>query len=60
MRLAGTFGFGYFTTFGVLAMANVFVSWPSSLGVGAAIALIGGVGALLVPREGAPPPAGRG
>ena len=54
MRLAGTFGFGYFTTFGVLAMTNVFAAWPRTLGLAAAIAVLGGLAALRVPRDGAP------
>jgi hypothetical protein len=45
-RLASAFGLGYFTAFGVLAMANVTEGWPHTFARAGAYALSGGVAAV--------------
>jgi hypothetical protein len=46
VRLAATFGFGFFVTFGLLAIANVMANWPRTLGFSAVVAFVGGLAAL--------------
>jgi hypothetical protein len=46
MRLAATFGFGFFVTLGVLALANVMANWPRTIEFSAVLALLGGLAAL--------------
>jgi hypothetical protein len=46
MRLAATFGFGFFVTLGVLALANVMADWPRTIEFSAGLAVLGGLGAL--------------
>jgi hypothetical protein len=46
VRLAATFGFGFFVTLGVLALANVMANWPRTIEFSAGLAVLGGLGAL--------------